>query len=108
MAHCCLIHCYREQARSHIGFVVLPGTAIAADSCGSELARERAITSNISTSRPTAVARELAPAGPVRRLGRSSPKLLELVDRNLQIGHAISLGRRQVSRPHIHLDRRQQ
>ncbi|MNC07894.1 hypothetical protein D3C75_554560 [compost metagenome] len=36
-----------------------------------------------------------------------TPTGSEFVQRDFQVGHAVVLGRRQVPRPHIHLDRRQ-
>jgi len=36
-----------------------------------------------------------------------APTGSEFVQRDFQVSHAIALGRRQIPRPHIHLDRRQ-
>ncbi len=49
-------HRYREQARSHKRLQMPTAPGFNTKPCGSELAREDAGTSNITTSRPTAIA----------------------------------------------------
>ncbi len=56
-----LHHCYREQARSHIGAAADTKPIYTAKTCGSEPAREGASTSNITANCPTAIASRLAP-----------------------------------------------
>ncbi len=45
-----LHHCYREQARSHIGSPVNTTFMSCTDLCGSELARDDIGTPNITTN----------------------------------------------------------
>ncbi|BBP58881.1 hypothetical protein PHLH4_24710 [Pseudomonas sp. St316] len=78
---CKQAHRHREQARSHMRFLVLPSPAPAADH---------------------PVGASLLAMGP-----SPSISVLELVDRDFQVDHAILFGWRQVAGPHVHLDRRQ-
>ena len=46
----CLTHCVREQARSHMGFLVLPGFEYNRKPCGSGLAHESGGAGNLAVS----------------------------------------------------------